>query len=60
MEARPAGQGLRRFLKVVYISYGGRLYQLKKQSSYHPPCKSAAYIKKIQRRIFPYFTGNFR
>jgi transposase len=28
------------------ISYKGRLYQLKKQSIYHPPCKSTVYVRK--------------
>jgi transposase len=28
------------------ISYKGRLYQLKKQSQYHPPCKSTVYVRK--------------
>jgi transposase len=28
------------------ISYKGILYQLKKQSIYHPPCKSTVYVRK--------------
>jgi hypothetical protein len=28
------------------ISYKGKIYQLKKQSIYHPPCKSTVYIRR--------------
>jgi transposase len=28
------------------ISYKGSIYQLKKQSQYHPPCKSTVYVRK--------------
>jgi hypothetical protein len=28
------------------ISFKGRLYQLKKQSQYHPPTKSTVYVRK--------------
>jgi hypothetical protein len=38
------------------ISYKGRLYQLKKQSIYHPPTKSTVYVRKdIEGNVYIFY-----
>jgi hypothetical protein len=41
------------------ISYEGRLYQLKKQSLYRPPCKSTVHIRKNIEGNLSIFYGSF-
>jgi hypothetical protein len=40
------------------ISYKGKLYQLKRQSNYNPPCKSSVYVRKtMDDKVFIFYRG---